>query len=132
MLFWLTQLLPHFVFAIYQISLRSTGPPVPLLADSCSPDSPFGPVHLTEYPLKPEYKDYTPEKIPIIDSLAHIQSAREVQLSSCLQVCMEPPVTPNVRAQNALDSQLACLEAKLPTAWKPSQIVSQGKKTPPF
>ncbi|KAJ9067248.1 hypothetical protein DSO57_1001359 [Entomophthora muscae] len=35
MLFWLTQLLPYFVFAIYQFSLRSSGPSAPLPAFSC-------------------------------------------------------------------------------------------------
>ncbi|KAJ9059465.1 hypothetical protein DSO57_1002042 [Entomophthora muscae] len=35
----------------------------------------FGPIHFTEYPLKPEYKDYTPKKILELDSLACIQSA---------------------------------------------------------
>ncbi|KAJ9063459.1 hypothetical protein DSO57_1000049 [Entomophthora muscae] len=36
---------------------------------------PFGPIHFTDYPLKPNYKDYTPEKILELDLLACIQSA---------------------------------------------------------
>ncbi|KAJ9060616.1 hypothetical protein DSO57_1028982 [Entomophthora muscae] len=74
MLFWLTQLLPYFVFAIYQFSSRSPGPPAPLPAVSCPPGVPFGPVHFTNYPLKSEYKDYTPEKILKLNPLACIQS----------------------------------------------------------
>ncbi|KAJ9088529.1 hypothetical protein DSO57_1022254 [Entomophthora muscae] len=54
---------------------RSPGPPVPLLTVFCPPGVPFGPVHFTNYSLKFEYKDYTPEKILELDPLAHIQSA---------------------------------------------------------
>ncbi|KAJ9081513.1 hypothetical protein DSO57_1013858 [Entomophthora muscae] len=75
MLFWLTQLLPYFVFAIYQFSTRSPGPPAPLPAVFCPASVLFGPVHFTDYPLKPKYKDYTPEKILKLDPLARIQSA---------------------------------------------------------
>ncbi|KAJ9072237.1 hypothetical protein DSO57_1029682 [Entomophthora muscae] len=75
MLLWLIQLLPYFVFAVYKLSSRSPGPPAPLPAVFCPPGAPFGPVNFTDYPLKPEYKDYTPEKIIKLDPLAHIQSA---------------------------------------------------------
>ncbi|KAJ9053757.1 hypothetical protein DSO57_1021149 [Entomophthora muscae] len=34
------------------------------------PGAPFGPVHFTEYPLKPEYKDYTANNILAWDPLA--------------------------------------------------------------
>ncbi|KAJ9081587.1 hypothetical protein DSO57_1013116 [Entomophthora muscae] len=34
------------------------------------PGAPFGPVHFTEYPLKPEYKDYTTNNILAWDPLA--------------------------------------------------------------
>ncbi|KAJ9083106.1 hypothetical protein DSO57_1037999, partial [Entomophthora muscae] len=68
-------LLPYFVFAIYQFSLRSPGTPAPLPAVFCPSGAPFGPVHFTDYPLKPKYKDYTPEKILKLDPLACIQSA---------------------------------------------------------
>ncbi|KAJ9061403.1 hypothetical protein DSO57_1021047 [Entomophthora muscae] len=74
MLIWLTQLLPNFVFAIYQFSLRSHGPPAPLPAVFCPPGVPFGPVHFTDYPLKSEYKLYTLEKILELNPLACIQS----------------------------------------------------------
>ncbi|KAJ9056252.1 hypothetical protein DSO57_1035139, partial [Entomophthora muscae] len=53
----------------------SHGPPAPPPAVFCPPGVPFGPVHFTEYPLKPEYKNYAPEKILELDPLAHIQSA---------------------------------------------------------
>ncbi|KAJ9059713.1 hypothetical protein DSO57_1038611 [Entomophthora muscae] len=75
MLLWLIQLLPYFVFAVYQFSSRSPGPPAPLPAVFCPPGVPFGPVHFTKYQLKPKDKDYTPEKIIKLDPLAHIQSA---------------------------------------------------------
>ncbi|KAJ9051593.1 hypothetical protein DSO57_1003146 [Entomophthora muscae] len=68
-------LLPYIVFAFYQISTRFSGPPVPLPAVFCPPGAPFGPIHFTDYPLKSEYKDYTPEKILKLDTLARIQSA---------------------------------------------------------
>ncbi|KAJ9059521.1 hypothetical protein DSO57_1001592 [Entomophthora muscae] len=65
-----------------------------------------------EYPLKPEYKDYTPEKIVELDYLAHIQSAVRYKCQGlwifstpkyfrgkfnylpAYKLCMEPPVTP--------------------------------------
>ncbi|KAJ9055472.1 hypothetical protein DSO57_1003549 [Entomophthora muscae] len=75
MSFWLIQLLPYFVFAFYQISTRSHGPPAPLPAVFCPSGVPFGPVHFTDYPLKPKYKDYTPEKILKLNLLDHIQTA---------------------------------------------------------
>ncbi|KAJ9084431.1 hypothetical protein DSO57_1024531 [Entomophthora muscae] len=74
MLFWLTQLLPYFVFAVYQFSLRSSGPPAPPTTVFCPPGVPFGPVHFTNYPLKSEYKEYTLEKILKLNPLARIQS----------------------------------------------------------
>ncbi|KAJ9077833.1 hypothetical protein DSO57_1012871 [Entomophthora muscae] len=75
MLFWLTQLLPYFVFAVYQFSLRSPGLPAPPPTVFCPPGALFGQVHFTEYPLKPKYKDHTPERIPKLYPLACIQSA---------------------------------------------------------
>ncbi|KAJ9060974.1 hypothetical protein DSO57_1025337 [Entomophthora muscae] len=75
MLIWLIQLLPYFVFSVYQFSLRSPGPPAPLPAVFCPPGVPFGLVHFTNYPLKSEYKEYTLEKILKLDPLACIQSA---------------------------------------------------------
>ncbi|KAJ9080734.1 hypothetical protein DSO57_1021802 [Entomophthora muscae] len=112
MLFWLTQQLPYFVFAIYQFSSRSPGPPAPLPAVFCPPDVPFGPVHFTNYPLKSEYKDYTPEKILKLNPLACIQSAVRYNQQGlwifstpklfigkfnylhAYNLPMEPPVTP--------------------------------------
>ncbi|KAJ9069491.1 hypothetical protein DSO57_1018130 [Entomophthora muscae] len=75
MLLWLLQLLPYYVFAVYQFSSRSPGPPALLPAVFRPPGAPFGPFHFTDYPLKPKYKDYTPEKILELDPLARIQSA---------------------------------------------------------
>ncbi|KAJ9072032.1 hypothetical protein DSO57_1031383 [Entomophthora muscae] len=49
--------------------------PALLPADFCPSGALFGPFYFTEYPLKPEYKDYTPEKILKLDPLARIQSA---------------------------------------------------------
>ncbi|KAJ9058939.1 hypothetical protein DSO57_1007341 [Entomophthora muscae] len=54
MLFWLTQLLPYFVFAIYQISTRSSGPPAP-------------------HSQIPILQESTPEKILELDPLACIK-----------------------------------------------------------
>ncbi|KAJ9057202.1 hypothetical protein DSO57_1024857 [Entomophthora muscae] len=68
-------LLPYLTQVVLTMSgTRSPGPPVSLPANSCPPGVPFGPVHFTDYPLKSEYKDYTPEKILKLDSLAHMQS----------------------------------------------------------
>ncbi|KAJ9056221.1 hypothetical protein DSO57_1035415 [Entomophthora muscae] len=75
MLLWLTQLLLCFLFTVYQFSSRSSGPPAPPPEVFRPVSVPFGPVHFTEYPLKPEYKDYTSEKIIELDPLARIQSA---------------------------------------------------------
>ncbi|KAJ9062217.1 hypothetical protein DSO57_1013083 [Entomophthora muscae] len=50
-------------------------PSCPTARSFCPPGAPFRPVHFTDYPLKPKYKDYTPEKILELDLLAHIQSA---------------------------------------------------------
>ncbi|KAJ9066233.1 hypothetical protein DSO57_1011562 [Entomophthora muscae] len=80
----------------------------------CPPGAPFGPVHFTDYPLKPEYKDYTPEKIIKLDPLSHIQSAVRYNRQGlwifstpklfrgkfnylpAYNVYMEPPVTPKL------------------------------------
>ncbi|KAJ9048269.1 hypothetical protein DSO57_1036742 [Entomophthora muscae] len=112
MLFWLTQLLPYFVFAIYQFSTGSPSPPVPLPAVFCPPDVPFSPVHFTNYPLKTKYKDYTPEKILKLNPLVHIQSGVRYNCQGpwifstpklfrgnfnylpAYNIHMEPPVTP--------------------------------------
>ncbi|KAJ9063098.1 hypothetical protein DSO57_1003627 [Entomophthora muscae] len=42
---------------------RLSAPPANPPATYRLPGSPFGPVHFTEYPLKPEYKDYTTNNI---------------------------------------------------------------------
>ncbi|KAJ9060798.1 hypothetical protein DSO57_1026937 [Entomophthora muscae] len=94
------------------MGLRSPGPPVPPPAVFCPPGVPFGPVHFTEYPLKPEYKDYTPENILKLDTLACIQSAVRYNCQGpwilstpklfrgkfnylpAYKLYMEPPVTP--------------------------------------
>ncbi|KAJ9066601.1 hypothetical protein DSO57_1007944 [Entomophthora muscae] len=95
-IFWLPQLLPYSIFAIYQFSTRSSGPPP---SDPCPPGVPFGPVHFTEYPLKPKYKEYTPEKILELDPLAHMKSARQVQLPACLQTPYGTACDPQANAR---------------------------------
>ncbi|KAJ9071660.1 hypothetical protein DSO57_1034814 [Entomophthora muscae] len=75
--------------------------------DFCPPEAPVGPIHFTEYPLKPKYKDYTLEKILELDPLAHIPSAvrYNCQVSRgkfnylpaylpSYKFDMKPPVTP--------------------------------------
>ncbi|KAJ9049391.1 hypothetical protein DSO57_1025126 [Entomophthora muscae] len=114
MLLWLIQLLPCFVFAVYQFSSRSSGPPAPLPAVFRPVGVPFGPVQFTKYPLKPKYKDYTPEKIIELDPLARIQSTIRYNCQGwwifstpklfrgkfnyllAYNIYMEPPVTPKL------------------------------------
>ncbi|KAJ9049701.1 hypothetical protein DSO57_1021847 [Entomophthora muscae] len=121
MLIWLLQLLPYFVFAVYQFSSRSSGPPAPLPAVFCPPSVPFGPVHFTNYPLKSEYKVYTPEKILKLVPLARIQSAIRYNQQGpwifstpnlfsgkfnylpAYNLSMEPPVTPKPLPASAPD-----------------------------
>ncbi|KAJ9078308.1 hypothetical protein DSO57_1007862 [Entomophthora muscae] len=55
------KLLPCFAFAVYKISTISSSPPAPPPADSCPSGVLFGPVHFTEYPLKPPV---TPKPMP--------------------------------------------------------------------
>ncbi|KAJ9065356.1 hypothetical protein DSO57_1020467 [Entomophthora muscae] len=121
MLLWLIQLLPCFVFAVYQFSSRSSGPPAPLPTVFRPVGVPFGPVHFTKYPLKPEYKDYTPEKIIELDPLARIQSAVRYNRQGlwifstpklfrgkfnylpAYNIYMEPPVTPKLMSASSPD-----------------------------
>ncbi|KAJ9048754.1 hypothetical protein DSO57_1031639 [Entomophthora muscae] len=121
MLIWLIQLLPYFVFAVYQFSSRSPGPPAPPPAVFCPPGVPFEPVHFTDYPLKSEYKVYTPEKILKLDPLACIQSAirynqqglwifstpklfrGKFNYLSAYDLYMELPVTPKPMPASALN-----------------------------
>ncbi|KAJ9086771.1 hypothetical protein DSO57_1000397 [Entomophthora muscae] len=76
------------------------------------PGSPFGPVHFTEYPLKPEYKDYTTDNIMAWDPFARTTeltrynqeghwyvtkphlSRDKYNFLPAYQMDMEPPVTP--------------------------------------
>ncbi|KAJ9078887.1 hypothetical protein DSO57_1002123 [Entomophthora muscae] len=112
MLLWLLQLLPYFVFSVYKFSSRTPVPPAPPPAVFCPSGAPFGPVHFTDYPLKPKYKDYTPEKILKLDPLACIQSAIRYNRQGlwifstpklfrgkfnylpAYNIYMEPPITP--------------------------------------
>ncbi|KAJ9085269.1 hypothetical protein DSO57_1015659 [Entomophthora muscae] len=52
---------------IYQFKSNPSGPPP---ATYCLTGAPFGPVHFTEYPLNPEYRYYSSEKILAQDLLA--------------------------------------------------------------
>ncbi|KAJ9057899.1 hypothetical protein DSO57_1018074 [Entomophthora muscae] len=99
----------------------SSGPPDPLPTDSCSPGVPFGPVHFTEYPLKPEYKDYIPEKILELDPLARIKSTvrfnrqgpwifsttklfrGKFKYLPAYKLHMEPLITPNPNSASVLE-----------------------------
>ncbi|KAJ9073175.1 hypothetical protein DSO57_1019224 [Entomophthora muscae] len=78
----------------------------------CLPGAPFGPVHFTKYPLKPEYRDYTTNNILAWDPWARITERTRYNregpwyiIKSSLfrdkynflpayQIDMEPPVTP--------------------------------------
>ncbi|KAJ9056998.1 hypothetical protein DSO57_1026658 [Entomophthora muscae] len=53
------------------INERPSGPSALLPAYFCLTGVLFGPVHFTEYPLKPEYTDYIPKKVLELYSLAH-------------------------------------------------------------
>ncbi|KAJ9070919.1 hypothetical protein DSO57_1002548 [Entomophthora muscae] len=59
------QLLLYFIL----LTQRSYDPPANLPAMYCLPGAPFGPVHFTEYLLKPKYKDYTTDNILAWDLL---------------------------------------------------------------
>ncbi|KAJ9070819.1 hypothetical protein DSO57_1003284 [Entomophthora muscae] len=52
------------------LTQRSSDLPAILPATYRLPGAPFGPVHFTEYPLKPEYNDYTDNNILARDPLA--------------------------------------------------------------
>ncbi|KAJ9069440.1 hypothetical protein DSO57_1018519 [Entomophthora muscae] len=86
------------------------------------PGAPFGPVHFTEYPLKPEYKDYTADNILARDPLArttkltrynqegswYVTKLRlfrdKYNFLPAYQMDMEPPVTP--KPMPASDTEL--------------------------
>ncbi|KAJ9080617.1 hypothetical protein DSO57_1022996 [Entomophthora muscae] len=104
-----------------EVGLRSPGPPAPLPAVFCPPGVPFGPVHFTNYPLKSEYKEYTPEKILKLNPLACIQSAIRYNQKGpwifsipklfrgkfnylpAYDLPMEPPMTPKPMPASAHD-----------------------------
>ncbi|KAJ9058524.1 hypothetical protein DSO57_1011464 [Entomophthora muscae] len=102
-----------------QLTQRSSDPPASLPATCCLPGAPFGPVHFTEYPLKPEYKDYTADNILAWDPLARTTELTRYNqegiwyvIISCLfrdkynflpayQMDVEPPVTPKPMSASA-------------------------------
>ncbi|KAJ9062547.1 hypothetical protein DSO57_1009603 [Entomophthora muscae] len=108
----LIQLLPCFVFAVYQFSLRSPGLPAPLPAVFYPPGVPFRPIHFTNYPLKSDARNIPWKKILKLNPLAHIQSAVRYNQQGpwifstpklfrgkfnylpAYNLSMEPPVTP--------------------------------------
>ncbi|KAJ9078118.1 hypothetical protein DSO57_1010050 [Entomophthora muscae] len=53
-------------------------PPAPLPTVGCLPGAPYGPIHFTEYPLKPKYKDFTFEKIIEQDCL--VQKKKKIPI----------------------------------------------------
>ncbi|KAJ9089589.1 hypothetical protein DSO57_1011427 [Entomophthora muscae] len=84
MRYWFPQLLPYFIFIICQLTQRSSDPPSSPPATYRLPGASFGPVHFTEYPLKPEYKDYTSNNILAWDLLARtIELTRYNQEGPC-------------------------------------------------
>ncbi|KAJ9070895.1 hypothetical protein DSO57_1002954 [Entomophthora muscae] len=68
--YWFPQLLLYFILVICQLTQRSSDPPASPPATYRLLVAPFGPVYFTEYPLKPEYKDYTANNILDQDPLA--------------------------------------------------------------
>ncbi|KAJ9070100.1 hypothetical protein DSO57_1011931 [Entomophthora muscae] len=102
-------------------NLRSPGPSAPLPAVFRPSGAPFGPVHFTDYPLKPKYKDYTPKKILELDPLACIPSAIRYNCQGlwifstpklfrgkfnyllAYNIYMEPPITPKPMPASSTD-----------------------------
>ncbi|KAJ9066961.1 hypothetical protein DSO57_1004390 [Entomophthora muscae] len=88
------------------------------------PGAPFSPVHFTEYPLKPEYKDYTTDNILAQDPLArttkltrynqegpwYVTKPRlfrdKYNFLPAYQMDMEPPVTPKPMPASAAELPL--------------------------
>ncbi|KAJ9058230.1 hypothetical protein DSO57_1014456 [Entomophthora muscae] len=93
------------------LTQKSSDPPAYPPATYHLPGAPFGPFHFTEYPLKPEYKDYTTNNILDQDLLARTTELTRYNqegpwyiTKSCLfrdkcsflpayQMDMEPPFT---------------------------------------
>ncbi|KAJ9061634.1 hypothetical protein DSO57_1039820 [Entomophthora muscae] len=112
MRYWFSQFLPYFILVICQFTQRSSGPPANLPATYRPPGAPFGPVHFTEYPLKPEYRDYTTNNLLARDPLAGVTERTRYNREGpwyitkpglfrdkynflpAYQIDMEPPVTP--------------------------------------
>ncbi|KAJ9084772.1 hypothetical protein DSO57_1020716 [Entomophthora muscae] len=112
MRYWFPQFLPYFILVICQLTQRSSDPPASLPATYHPPGAPFDPVHFTEYPLKPEYKDYTADNILARDPLARTTVLTRYNREDpwyvtkphlfrdkynflpAYQIDMEPPVTP--------------------------------------
>ncbi|KAJ9081328.1 hypothetical protein DSO57_1015800 [Entomophthora muscae] len=70
MRYWFPQLLQYFILVICQLTQKSSDPPASPPATYRLPGVLFGPVHFTEYPLKPDYKDYTVDNILAQNPLA--------------------------------------------------------------
>ena len=60
---WGSLIVPYFILALIQFIPSPAGPSCPLPAYNCPPCAPFGPVHFTKYPLKPEFQHYTPNYV---------------------------------------------------------------------
>ncbi|KAJ9071908.1 hypothetical protein DSO57_1032650 [Entomophthora muscae] len=90
----------------------------------CLPGASFGPVHFTEYPLKPEYKDYTSDQILAQDLLAQTKKLTSYNQKDlwnvtephlfrdkynflpAYQLDMGPPVTPKPMPASAAELPL--------------------------
>ncbi|KAJ9053493.1 hypothetical protein DSO57_1023662 [Entomophthora muscae] len=111
MRYWFPQL--RCIFSCHlPVNPKIVCPPASLPATYHSPGALFGPVYFTEYPLKPEYKDYTANNILAWDLLARTTERTRYSQEGpwyitkphlfrdkynflpAYQMDMEPPVTP--------------------------------------
>ena len=63
-------ILPYFILALIQFIPSPAGSLSPQPAYSRPTRAPFGPVHFTEYPLKPEFQHFTPNYVSRLHPLA--------------------------------------------------------------
>ncbi|KAJ9051512.1 hypothetical protein DSO57_1039825 [Entomophthora muscae] len=124
MRYWFFQFLPYFILVICQFAQRLSDPPANPPATYRLPGAPFGPVHSTEYPLKPKYRDYTANNLLARDPLAGITERTRYNREGpwyitkpglfrdkynflpAYQIDMEPPVTPKPMPASAAELPL--------------------------
>ncbi|KAJ9059866.1 hypothetical protein DSO57_1037052 [Entomophthora muscae] len=88
------------MLVICQLTQRSYDPPASPPAMYRLPGVPFDPVHFTEYPLKPEYNDYTAKNILARD---HLARTTELTNTTKRALDMGPPVTPKPMSASAAE-----------------------------